>query len=200
MIHPPSLLLKNKLNLLFPSPPPLHFVHSFALSALIPRLRPGKDSPTAAFANFSGKFSQYPISNFLLTGENKDGNPTARSRRSPSEHHPHVPAGKGSQLPASAQHPPWLTLALKALLHMGCKCIIPPPSNREQQYLLNMSSFSALLCILPLLSRDKSTQTIIRISFVPNTNTFSLFLALTVTDFFPCVFNFLYQFSALDNF
>lgn len=74
-------------------------------------------------------------------------------------------------------------------------------TNREQQYLLNMSSFSALLCILPLLSRDKSIQTIIRIPFVPNTNTFLLFLALTVTDFFsPCVFNFLYPFSALDNF
>lgn len=73
-------------------------------------------------------------------------------------------------------------------------------TNREQQYLLNMSSFSALLCVLPLRSRDKSTQTIIRISFVPNINTFLLFFAVTVTDFFPCVFNFLYQFSALDNF
>ena len=45
----------------------------------------------------------------------------------PSEHHPHVPAGKHSHLSASAQHPPWLTVDLEALLHMSWKCIIPLP-------------------------------------------------------------------------
>ena len=41
MTHPPSLLLKNKFNLIFPPPPPLRFVHSIALSVLIRRLMSG---------------------------------------------------------------------------------------------------------------------------------------------------------------
>lgn len=120
--RPPSILLKNKSNLIFTLPPPPCFVYSFALSGLIPRLMSGKVQQQ--HSSSSGIFSLHPS----LTGEKKKmeaqwPDPTGV----PSEHHPHVPAGKHSQLSASAQPLLWLMLDLEALLHMGCKCIIPLP-------------------------------------------------------------------------
>lgn len=148
--------------------------HSHRLLPTLARPRQHNSSTTKS----SAIFWLYPNP----TGGKTDSSPRGRPGRSAQGTHSR---SSWNPLPCSAPGWSWPRHPLCTGAESGSFLLL---TNREQQYLLNMSSFSALLCILPLLSRDKSTQTIIRISFVPNTNTFLLFLALTVTDFFPLCF------------